>query len=196
MTYFKMFKDVGIIDNDDNLFSMAYFDIDNNCQKASDALFEVIEQVYTDNDFNTDLSGFILELKNLYKEVGVNMGCLFTEMYFTKEFKLNFSVNNKLEMEKIFNLNGYIENIFYRMWNIKIRPVLDDFFSDLQNKILLLKRELIVDSGVPGEAINFVLNSAELREMSYFLIKTGFKYGFFWCLAYNTLHMQLSEENI
>jgi hypothetical protein len=82
------------------------------------------------------------------------------------------------------------------MWNIKIRPVLDDFFSDLQNKILLLKRELIVDSGVPGEAINFVLNSSELRKLRYFLIKTGFKCGFFLCLAYNTLHMQLSEENI
>jgi len=61
-------------------------------------------------------------------------------------------------------------------------------------KINLLKRDLILDSGVPEEAINFVLNSAELRKLSYFLIKTGFKYGFFLCLAYNTLHMQLSEE--
>ena len=38
-----MFKDVGIIDNDINLFSMASFDIDKHCQKSSDALFEVIE---------------------------------------------------------------------------------------------------------------------------------------------------------
>jgi hypothetical protein len=58
----------------------------------------------------------------------------------------------------------------------------------------LLKRDLILDSGVPEEAINFVLNSAEFRELSYFLIKTGFKCGLFLCLAYNTLHMKLSEE--
>ena len=43
--------------------------------------------------------------------------------------------------------------------------MLDDFFSDLQNKILLLKREFIVDSGVPEEAINFVLKSAEFRKL-------------------------------
>jgi hypothetical protein len=65
----------------------------------------------------------------------------------------------------------------------------------LQNKINLLKRDFIVDSGVPEEAINFVLNSAELSKLGYFLIKTGFKCGFFLCLAYNTLHMQLSEES-
>jgi hypothetical protein len=191
-----MFKDVGVIDNDDNLFSMAYFDSDNNCQRASDTLFEVIEYVYIDNDFKTDLSGFIIDLIDIYKEVGFNLGCLFIEIYFTKEFKLNLCVNNKLEMKKIFNLNGYIENVFYRMWDIKIRPVLDDLFSDMQNIILFLKREFIVEAGVPEEAINFVLKSAELRKLSYFLIKTYFKCGFFWRLAFNTLHMQLSEENI
>jgi hypothetical protein len=63
-----------------------------------------------------------------------------------------------------------------------------------KNTISIMKRELIVESGVPEEAINFVLNSAELRKLSYSLIKTGFKCGFFICFAYNTLHMQLTEE--
>jgi hypothetical protein len=189
-----MFKDVGIIDNDINLFSMASFDIDNNCQKSSDALFEVIDEVYTENDFKTDLSGFILELKNLYKEVGVNLGCLFIERHFNKEFSLNFCDTNKLEMKKILNLNGYIDIIFNQMWDIRIKPDLENIFSGMQNTISIMKRELILESGVPGEAINFVLNSAEIRKLSYFLIKTGFKCGFFLCLAYNTLHMQLSEE--
>ena len=91
-----MFKDVGIIDNEINLFSMASFDIDNNCQKSSDSLFEVIEELYTDNDFKTDLSGFISELKKSYIEVGFNLGCLFIESHFTKEFRLNLIDNNKL----------------------------------------------------------------------------------------------------
>jgi len=51
-----------------------------------------------------------------------------------------------------------------------------------------------VKYSVPDAAINYVFNSAEFRELSYFLIKTGFKYGFFWCLAFNTLK-QLSEES-
>jgi hypothetical protein len=134
-----------------NLFSMASFDIDNNCQKSSDSLFEVIEELYTDNDFKTDLSGFISELKKSYI-------------------------------------------IFNHMWDIRIKPDLENIYSGMQNKISIMKRELIVESGVPEGAINFVLKSAELRKLSYFLIKIGFKCGFFLCLAYNTLHMQLSEE--
>jgi hypothetical protein len=194
MSYYKMFKDIGILDNEDNLPNMASFDIDNNCQKSSDELFILIEGIYTDNDFLTDLFGFIVELKILYKEAGVNLGCLFIERNFKKEFKLNLCDDNKLEMQKIFNLNGYIENIFYRMLDIKIKPELENFFPGLKNKINLLKRDYILDSRVPEEAINFVLNSAELRKLSYCLIKTGFKCGFFLCFAYNTLHMQLSEE--
>ena len=190
MNYIKMFRVVGIMDNDHNFLNHCSFDIEHNCRKSSEALFGMIDEVYTDNDFKTDLSCFFLELKNFYKELGVNLGCLFTERYFTKEFKLNLCDNKKLEMKTIFNLNGYMESIFHRIWDIK----LDDLFSDLQNKILILKRKFIVDSRVPEAAINFVLKSDELRQLSYFLIKTGFKYGFFWCLALNTLYVQLSEE--
>ena len=137
---------------------------------------------------------FFLELKNLYKEVGVNLGCLFIERHFTKEFILNLCDTNKLEMKKIFNLDGYIDVIFNRMWDIRINTDLEKILPGMQNTISNIKRELITESGVPEEAINFVLNSAELRKLSYFLIKTGFKFGFFLCFAYNTLHMQLSEE--
>jgi len=194
MNYCKIFRDFGIMDNDSNFINQCSFDIDKNCQKSLEALFGVIEQVYTFNNFTTDLFDFSIELKNLYTEVGVNLGCLFIERHFNKEFRLNFCDPNKLEMEKILNLNGYLDIIFNRMGDILINPDIENLFSVLQNKISLLKRDLIVESGVPEEAINFVLNSAEFRELSYFLIKTGFKCGFFWCLSYNTLYMQLSEE--
>ena len=97
-------------------------------------------------------------------------------------------------MQKIFNLNGYIENIFNRMFDIKIKTEQENVFPGLKNKINLLKRDFIVYSRVSEEAINFVLNSDELRKLGYFLIKTGFKCGFLLCFAYNTLHMQLSKE--
>ena len=77
---------------------------------------------------------------------------------------------------------------------MQIKPELENVFSGLQNKINLLKRDFIVDSGVSEEAINFVLNSAELRKLGYFLIKTGFKCGFLLCFTYNSLHIKLSEE--
>jgi hypothetical protein len=157
-------------------------------------LFGMIEQVYTDNDFKTDLFGFIIDLKDIYKEAGVNMGCFFIERHFKKEFRLNFCDINKLEMRKILNLNGYIDIIFNRMGDILIKPDMENLFSGLQIKISSLKRDLIVESVVPEEAINFVLNSSEFRELSYFLIKTGFKCGLFFYLAYNTLYVQLSEE--
>jgi hypothetical protein len=57
MNYLKMFKDVGIIDNDSNFFNMCSFDSDNNCQKYSESLCEVVAKVYIDNDINTALSG-------------------------------------------------------------------------------------------------------------------------------------------
>jgi hypothetical protein len=189
-----MFKDIGIIDNDANFINMASFDIDNNCQKSIEALFGMIEQVYTDNDFKTDLFDFIIDFKDIYKEAGVNLGCFFIERHFNKEFRLNFCDTKKLEMRNILNLNGYIDIIFNRMIDILIKSDIENLFSGLQIKISGLKRDLIVEFGVPEAAINFVLNSAEFRELIYFLIKTGFKYGFFFCLAYNTLHMQLSEE--
>jgi hypothetical protein len=53
-----------------------------------------------------------------------------------------------------------------------------------------------VEYGVPEGAINFVRNSDEFMEMSYFSIKTGFKGGLFWRFAFNTLHKQLSEESV
>ena len=194
MSYYKMFKDIGIIGNDDHFHNIDSFDIDNNCQKSSDDLFILVESVYTDIDFLNDLSRFIEELEILYKEAGINLGCLFIERHFKKEFKLNLCDDNKLEMQKVFNLNGYIEKIFKRMLDIKIKTELENVFPGLKDKINLLKRDFILDYGVPEEAINFVLESAELRKLGYCLIKTGFKYGFFFCLSFNTLHFQLSEE--
>jgi hypothetical protein len=123
-----------------------------------------------------------------------NPGCLFIEKYFNKEFSLNFSDTNKLEVKNILNLNGYIDIIFIRMWDMRIKPDFKNLFPCLQNKISLLKRDFIVESGVPEEEINFVLNSDELSKLSYFIIKIGFKCGLFLWIAYNTLHMQLSEE--
>jgi hypothetical protein len=78
------------------------------------------------------------------------------------------------------------------MWDIRLKIDFEDLFSDMQNRISLMKQEFILESCVTEEAINFVLNSAELGKLSYFLIKTGFKCGFFLCFAFNTLHMQLS----
>jgi hypothetical protein len=80
------------------------------------------------------------------------------------------------------------------MWDIRQKPDFENIFPGMQNTISIMKREFIQNSGVPDEALNFVLNSAELRRLSHFLIKTGFKCGFFLCFAYNTLNMKLSEE--
>ena len=74
MNYYKMFRDVGVMDNDGNFINQGYLDIDKNCQKSLWALFGIIEKVYTFNDFTTDLYDFSIELKNLYTEVGINMG--------------------------------------------------------------------------------------------------------------------------
>ena len=194
MSYYKMFKEIGIIGDDDNLPNMTSFDIGNNCQKSSDDLFVLIENVYADIDFLNDLSRFIVELKVLYKEAGVNLGCLFIERHLKKVFKLNLCDDKKLEMQKVFNLNGYIENIFNRMLDIKIKTELENVFPGLKDKINFLKRDFIVDSRVSEEAINFVLKSDELRKLGYFLIKTGFKCGFFFCLSFNIQHMQLPGE--
>ena len=135
-----------------------------------------------------------LPRENLYTEVGVNLGRLFIEKHYNKECRLNFCDTNKLEMEKILYLNGYLDIIFNRMGDILINPDFENLFSGLQNQISLLQHELVVESGVPETAINFVLNSAEFKELSYFLIKTGFKCAFFCCRSFNTLYMQLSEE--
>jgi hypothetical protein len=189
-----MFKDVGIIDNNPDFLKMSSFDNDNNCQKASDAVFEVIEEVYPDADFKNDLYGFILKLKNLYIEFGVNLGCFFIENHFTKEFSQNFCDTDKLDIKNIIILNVYIENIFYRMLDIIIGTELDDLLSDLENKILIVKRELIMESVLQEEAVNFILNSNELSKLRFFLLKTCFKWGVFICFAYKILHMHLSEE--
>jgi hypothetical protein len=101
-----MFRHVGIMDNDLNFFNHCYFDIDNNCRKSSEALFEMIDDVYMANDFKDDLSDFIMDLKNLYKEVGFNLGCLFIERHFNKEIPLTFCDTDKLEMRKFLNLDG------------------------------------------------------------------------------------------
>jgi hypothetical protein len=132
-------------------------------------------------------------LKDLYKEVGFNLGCFFIESNHKKEFSLNCD-NNKLEMKKILNINDYLDAIFNRMWDIRLKNDFENLFTDMQNKISIMKREFILESGVKEEAINFVLNSAELSKLSYILIKSGFKCGVFICFAYNILHMQVSEE--
>jgi hypothetical protein len=179
MNYLKMFKDVGIIDNDPNFFTRFPFDIENNCRKSNEALSGVIYAVYNNSDFYTDLSGFIMELKNLYKEVGFNLGCLFIERYFNEEIHLNFCGSNKTDMNMILSVNVYIDMIFNRNVDKMIKTDIENIFSGMQDKISLLKHDFNVESGVPETAINFVLNSAELKMLSYFLIKTGFKFGFF-----------------
>jgi hypothetical protein len=188
-----MFKDVGFIANDSNFFYKFCFDTDNNCKKYSEALFEVVDQVYIDNDIKTALSHFIMELKDLYNDVGFNLGCFFIERNHKKEFCLNCHTN-KLEMKDILNINGYLDSIFNRMWDIRLKIDFESLFSDMQYKISIMKREFILKYCVTEEAINFVLNSAELKKLSYFFIKTGFKYGFFFYFSFNTLHMQLSGE--
>jgi hypothetical protein len=189
-----MFRYVGIMDNDSNFINQCSLDIDNNCKKSLEAMFGVIEDVYTFNYFKTDLFDFIIELNNIYKEVGVNLGCFFIERHFNKEIRLNFCDNDKLEMKKMLNLNDYLDIIFNRIGDILIKPDIENLFSGLRNKISLLQHDIVMEYGVPESSINFVLNSAEFRELIYFLIKTGFKCGFFWCLAINYLHKQLSEE--
>ena len=188
-----MFKDVGIIANDSNFFNMCSFDSDNNCQKYSEFLFEVVDKVYIDNDIKTALSGFIMELKDFYNVVGFNLGCFFIERNHKKEFCLNCHTN-KLERKNILNINGYLDAIFKRMWDIRLKIDFENLFSDMQNRISIMKREFILKTCVTEEAINFVLNSAELSKLRYFLIKTGFKFGVFICFPYKTFHMQLSEE--
>jgi hypothetical protein len=189
-----MLRDVGIMDNDGNFINQGYLDIDKNCQKSLWALFGAIEEVYAFNDFTTDLYDLIIELKNLYTEVGVNMGCLFIERHYNKEIRLNFCDTDKLEKKMILDLNCYLDIISTRIVDIMIKTDIENLFSGLQNQISLLHHELVVEYVVPDEAINFVLNSDEYMELSYFLIKTGFKCGFFWCFAFNTLHKQLSKE--
>ena len=161
MNYCKMFRDVGIMDNDANFINQGYLDIDNNCRKSLWALFRVIEEVYMFNDFTTDLYDFSIELKNLYTEVGVNMGCLFIERYYIKEIRLNFCDTNKLENKMILNLNCYLDIISTRIMDIMIKNDIENLFSGLQNQISLLHHELVVEYGVPESAINFVLNSDE-----------------------------------
>ncbi len=194
MNYLKMFKDVGIIANDSNFFNKCCFDSDNNCQKYNEALFEVVDQVYIDNDIKFDLSHFIMELNDLYNEVGFNLGCFFIERHFNKEFTLNLCDSNNLEMKMILNLNVYTDIIFNRMWDSRLKIDFESLFSDLQNRVSIMKGHFILESVLTDEEINFVLNSDELNKLSYFLIKTGFKLGVFICLAYKILHMQLSDE--
>jgi hypothetical protein len=192
MNYCKMFRDAGIMDNDANFIKQSYFDIDNNCKNSLEALFGLIGDVYTFNDFTTDLYDFSIELKNLYTEVGVKMGCLFIERHFDKEIRLNFCDTDKLEMKNILILKSYLDILSYRIVDIMIKTDIENLFSGLKNKISLLQHELVVEYGVPDEAINFVLNSDEFMKLSYFLIKTGFKSGLFWCLSYNA-YIQSSE---
>ena len=194
MNYCEMFRDVGIMDNDGNFINQGYLDIDHNCKKSLEALFGVIDEVYAFNDFTTDLFDFCIELKNLYTEVGVNMGCFFIERHYNKEIRLNFCDIDKLEKKMILNISCYLDIISTRIVDIMIKPDIEYLFSGLQNKISLLQQEFVLEYGVPDEAINFVLNSDEYMELSYFLIKTGFKCGFFWCLSFNTIHKQLSKE--
>jgi hypothetical protein len=80
------------------------------------------------------------------------------------------------------------------MFDIKIKTELENVFPGLKDKINLLKRDFVVDSRVSEEAINFVLKSDELRKLGYFLIKTGFKCGFFFCLSFNIQHMQFFQK--
>ena len=190
-----MFRHVGIMENDLNFFKHCYFYIDNNCRKSSEALFGMIDEVYMVNDFKNDLSDFIMDLKNLYTEVGFNLGCLFMERHFNKEIRLTFCDTDKLEMRKFLNLDGYLDNIFNHIGDILIKPDIEDLFSGMRNKISLLQYDLVVKYSVPEAAINVVLKSVEFKELSYFLTKTGFKCGFFLCLAFNILFKQLSEES-
>ncbi|MGD2090609.1 MAG: hypothetical protein PVH61_30835 [Candidatus Aminicenantes bacterium] len=193
MNYLKMFKDVGIIANDSNFFKIIPFDSDNNCQKYSESLFEVVEKVYIDNDIKTALSGFIMELKDFYNEVGFNLGCFFIERNHKKKLCLNCDTN-KIEMKEILNINGYLDSIFNRMWDIRLKIDFESLFSDNKNRISIMKQEFILKYCVTEEAINFVLNSAELSKLSYFLIKTGFKCGVFICFSLKNFNMHLSED--
>jgi hypothetical protein len=119
---------------------------------------------------------------------------LFIERHFNKEIPLTFCDTDKLEMRKFLNLDGYLDNIFSRIGDILIKPDIEDLFSGMRNKISLLQYDLVVKYSVPEAAINVVLNSDEFRELSYFLIKTGFKYGVFLCLAFNILFNRFSVE--
>ena len=195
MNYIEMFRHVGIMENELDFFKDCYFDIDNKCRKTSEALFEMIDDVYVANDFKNDLSDYIMDLKNLYKEVGVNLGCLFIERHFNKEIPLTFCDTDKLEMRKFLNLDGYLDNIFNRLGDILVKPDIEYLFSGMRNTISLLQYDLVVKYSVPEAAINVILNSDEFREFSYFLIKTGFKYGVFLCLAFNILYNRFSEES-
>jgi hypothetical protein len=134
MNYIEMFRDIGIMDNDANFINQSYLDIDKNCQKSLWALFGVIEKVYTFNDFTTDLYDFIIELKNLYTEVGVNMGCLFMERHFNKEIRINFCDTNKLEKRMILDINCYLDIISTRIVDIMIKTDIENLFSNLQKK--------------------------------------------------------------
>ena len=69
---------------------------------------------------------------------------------------------------------------------------MENLFIHLRNRIALLQHDFVEKSGVPVSAINFVLNSAKFRELSYLLIKTGFKCGFSWCFAFNIHYKQLA----
>jgi hypothetical protein len=188
-----MFQDVGIIKNNSDFFNICSFDNDNNCPKYSEALLEAVDQVYTDNDIKTSLSHFFWELKDLYKEVGFNLGCFFIERNHKKGFSLNCDTN-KFEMKNLFKINVYLDAIFNRMWDIRLKNDFGNLFTDMQNRISIMKQEFILKSVLTEEAINFVLNSNELSKLSYFLIKTGFKSGVFICFAFKTLNMQLSDE--
>jgi hypothetical protein len=194
MNYFKIFRDVGIMENELNFFKHCYFDIEQNCRKSSETLFEMIDAVYMTNDFKNDLSDFIMDLKSLYTEVGVKLGCLVIDRHFAKEIHLTFCDTDKREMRKFLSLDGYLDNIFNRLGDILVKPDIEDLFSGMRKKISLLQYDLVVKYSVPEAAINYVLNSAEFKKLRYFLIKTGFKYGVFLCIAINTLK-QLSEES-
>jgi hypothetical protein len=189
-----MFQNIGIIDNDPDFFNICSFDSDNNCKNYNDALFEAVDRVIIDNKIKAVLSYFIMELKDLYTEVGFNLGCFFIERHLNKEFNINSCDKNKIEMKKILNLNVYLDAIFNRMWDIRLKNDFENIFSDMENKISFMKRELIHESVLTEEATNIVINSDELSKLSYFLIKTGFKCGVFIYFAYKTLHLQLSEE--
>ena len=193
MNYFQKFKDIGVIDKAINSIRTDSFETDNNCEKSMDAVFGLIDRMYMDNVVKGDLKGFIMDLRDIYKEVGVNLGSFFYDRHFKKKFRPNSFDTDNIEMKMILDFDFYIDIVFGLIGEILLEPGNEHLVEGLYLKIYGLKRDLIMRSGVPEGAINFVLNSTEVDKLIYFTIKTGFKCGFLLCLFFNPFRCQLNE---
>ena len=195
MDYFEMFKNLGTTEDEANFINtqMAFFDIDFNCEISYCQLFCMVEEKFFNSDSLQPVRSFIMDLVKLYRQTGFNLGAWFFYNHFKKEYKINLDDVEPFDLKLIYNINEYLENLFNKMWDVIIKKELESRFAIIDKQIDELKLKMLLDKNVPESEINSILESEEVKQVSYYFIKDGFKSGFTLCLAYNTLHITLKN---